>query len=289
MEKEVNTMNVTLPEKEKLSKRTITIYIISAIICIFSIIIVIAIQVLGDDVVNNMFGVSQLIKRTEEEEQQLKLQFETIFDNSIEDKSNYKTQKIDENQMIVYTNYKKQEKTDNYELNINLPYINIKNKTIQNFNQEISNTFEAKAEEIIQSNNKNAVYTVKYKASIENNILSLIIYSDLKQEMSAQRIIVQTFNYNLDEKKEINLNDILKIYSLDNTEVQNKIKDNIRKEQKKSDDLKELGYNVFSRDLESNIYDIDNIEEFFVYNNNIYIIFAYGNEGLTSEKDIVII
>lgn len=289
MEKEVNTMNVTLPEKEKLSKKTITIYIVSAIICIFSIIIVIAIQILGDDVVDSMFGVSQLIKRTEEEEQQLKLQFETIFDNSLEDKSNYKTQKIDENQMIVYTNYKKQEKTDNYELNINLPYINIKNKTIQSFNEEISNTFEAKAEEIIQNNNKNTVYTVKYKASIENNILSLIIYSDLKQEMSAQRIIVQTFNYNIDEKKEVNLKDILKIYSLDNTDVQNKIKDNIKKEQKKSDDLKELGYNVFSRDIESNIYNIENIQEFFVYNNNIYIIFAYGNEGLTSEKDIVII
>lgn len=282
-------MNVTLPEKEKLSKKTITIYIVSAIICIFSIIIVIAIQILGDDVVDSMFGVSQLIKRTEEEEQQLKLQFETIFDNSLEDKSNYKTQKIDENQMIVYTNYKKQEKTDNYELNINLPYINIKNKTIQSFNEEISNTFEAKAEEIIQNNNKNTVYTVKYKASIENNILSLIIYSDLKQEMSAQRIIVQTFNYNIDEKKEVNLKDILKIYSLDNTDVQNKIKDNIKKEQKKSDDLKELGYNVFSRDIESNIYNIENIQEFFVYNNNIYIIFAYGNEGLTSEKDIVII
>lgn len=281
-------MNVTLPEKEKLNKRTITIYIVSAIICIFSIIIVIAIQILGDDVVNSIFGVSQLIKRTEEEEQQLKLKFETIFDNGIEDKGNYRTQKLNEDEMIVYTNYKKQEKSDNYEININLPYINIKNKTIQNFNQEISNTFEAKAEEILQSNNK-AVYTVKYKASIENNILSLIIYSDLKQDSNAQRIIVQTFCYNIEEKKVLDLKEVLKIYSLDSTEVQNKIKDSIKKEQKKSDDLKELGYNVFSRDVDSDVYKIDNIKEFFVYNNNIYIIFAYGNEKLTSEKDIVII
>ena len=227
MEKEVNTMNVTLPEKDKLSKKTITIYIVSAIICVFSIIIVIAIQILGDDIVNGMFGVSKLI--------------------------------------------------------------NIKNKTIQNFNEEISNTFETKAEDILQNDSQNVVYTVKYKASIENNILSLIIYSDLKQEMNAQRIIVQTFCYNIEEKKELDLKDVLKIYSLNDTDVQNKIKDDINKEQKKSNDLKELGYNVFLRDVDSDIYNIENVEEFFVYNNNIYIIFAYGNSGLTSEKDIVII
>lgn len=282
-------MNVTLPEKEKLSKKAITIYIISAIICVFAIIVVIAIQILGNDTVDNIFGVSQLIKRTDEEEQTLKANFETIFDNKLEDKGNYRTKKIDENQEIVYIGYTKQEKTDNYEININLPYINIKNTKIHNFNKEISNTFEAKAEEVLRSNNKNIIYTVKYKSSIENNILSLIIYSDLKQERSAQRIIIQTFNFNLEENKELSLEDVLKIYDLNKTEVQSKINKDIKTEQKKSDDLKELGYNVFSRDLESDIYELKNIKEFFIYNNNIYIIFAYGNEGITSERDLVII
>lgn len=282
-------MNVILPEKEKISKKAITIYIISAIICVFAIIIVIAIQILGNDTVDNIFGVSQLIKRTDEEEQTLKANFETIFDNKLEDKGNYRTKKIDENQEIVYIGYTKQEKTDNYEININLPYINIKNTKIQNFNTEISNIFEAKAEEVLKSNNKNIIYTVKYKSSIENNILSLIIYSDLKQERSAQRTIIQTFNFNLEENKELSLEDVLKIYDLNKTEVQSKINKDIKTEQKKSDDLKELGYNVFSRDLESDIYEIENIKEFFIYNNNIYIIFAYGNEGITSEMDLVII
>lgn len=282
-------MNVILPEKEKISKKAITIYIISAIICVFAIIIVIAIQILGNDTVDNIFGVSQLIKRTDEEEQTLKANFETIFDNKLEDKGNYRTKKIDENQEIVYIGYTKQEKTDNYEININLPYINIKNTKIQNFNTEISDIFEAKAEEVLRSNNKNIIYTVKYKSSIENNILSLIIYSDLKQEKSAQRTIIQTFNFNLEENKELSLEDVLKIYDLNKTEVQSKINKDIKTEQKKSDDLKELGYNVFSRDLESDIYEIENIKEFFIYNNNIYIIFAYGNEGITSEMDLVII
>lgn len=282
-------MNLTLPEKEKVSKKTISVYIISISICILAIIIIIGIQILGNDIINNLFGISKLVKRTEQEEATLKANFETIFDNNINEKGSYRTQKIDENKEIVYSNYQKEEKNDRYEININIPYINIKNKTIEEFNKEMTNTFKAKAEEILNSEDKNAIYTVKYKANIENNILSLIIYSDLKQDTNAQRVIIQTFNFNLDENKELKLAEILKKYNLNQNEVQNKISEDIKEEQKKSQDLKELGYNVFSRDIQDDIYKIENITEYFIYNNNIYVIFAYGNNRITSEMDIVII
>ena len=86
-------MNVLLPEKEKIGKKRIFIYVIATIICILAIGIVIGIQVLGDDVINNLFGVSKLVKRTEQEEAQLKSNFENIFDNKFYDKGNYITQK----------------------------------------------------------------------------------------------------------------------------------------------------------------------------------------------------
>lgn len=282
-------MNVTLPEKEKMNKRRITIYIVALIICIIAIIVVIGVQILGDDVINNLFGINKLVKRTEQEEASLKANFENIFDNEFNYDKDYQTQKIEENENIIYTSYSKEEKKDKYEINVNLPYINIKNKTIQNFNQEISNTFEGKAEEILKSTDKNAIYTVKYKAIIENDILSLIIYSDLKQDSAAQRVIIQTFNFNLEDNKELSLEDVLKIYELNKNEVQNKIDKDIQSEQKKSEDLIELGYNVFSRDVKSEIYKVENIKEYFIYNNNIYVIFAYGNEDITSEMDLVII
>lgn len=282
-------MNVTLPEKEKISKKRITIYIISAIVCILAIIVVIGIQILGDDVIDNLFGINKITKRTEQEEAELKSNFENLFDNKLEDKGNYTTQKNEENKEIVYTSYQKEEKTENYEIKVDLPYINIKNNTIQKFNQEISNTYEAKAKEIIESKEKNIVYMVKYKAYIENNILSIIIYSNLKQDTSAQRTIIQTFNFNLEENKELKLEDILKIYNLNKNEVQNKINTDIKEEQRKTDELKELGYNMFSREVESDIYKVEKITEYFIYNNNIYIIFAYGNNQLTTEMDIVII
>lgn len=282
-------MNLELPEKEKISKNRIIIYIIIALICIISIVVVIGVQILGNDVIDNLFGINKITKRSEEEAV-LKNNFENIFDNSLENDEEYQIQKINNNENIIYTSYTKEDKNDNYEINVNLPYINIENKEVKQFNKEIKDTFEGKAEETIKNkNNNNIIYTVKYKAYIENNNLSLIIYSDLKQSTSAQRVIIQTFNYDLKENKENKLEDTLNNYSLKINDVQNKINNDIQKEQKKSEELIKLGYNVFSRDINSDIYKIDNITEYFVYKNNIYIIFAYGNNKITSEKDIVII
>ena len=284
-------MNVTLPEKNKINKRRIIIYSIAIFACILAIVVVIGIQILGNDVVDNFFGVSKITKKTEEEENRLKANFDTLFQNQLENNSSCEVKKIDKNKDIVYTNYENTDKSaNNYEMNVNLPYINIKNQSVQDYNENIKNIFQAKAEEVLKSTNSNVIYTVKYEAYIENNILSLIIYSDLKQDSSAQRIIVQTFNFNLETNKELTLEDIIKIYELDEKTVQDKIDNEIKTEEKKkkAEDLKALGYNVFTRDTKSDMYKIKNATEFFVHNNNLYIIYAYGNDKLTSERDIVV-
>jgi hypothetical protein len=282
-------MNLELPEKEKIPKRRIIMYVIILLICVIAVIVVVGVQILGNDVVDNMFGINKITKRTEEEEANLKANFENIFDNQIEDKGEYKIQKIKQDENLVYTNYTKEEKNEKHEIDVNLPYININNEETDNFNKEIENTFKGKAEEILKDSNQNIIYIVKYKAYVENNILSLVIYSDLKQNTSAQRVIVQTFNFDLKENKKLTLEDIINSFDLKKADVQNKINTDIQKEQKKSEDLIKLGYNIFSRDINSDIYKVENASEYFVYNNNIYIIFAYGNNKMTSEKDIVII
>lgn len=282
-------MKVKLPEKEKVSKKRISIYIAAIIICIFAIIIVVGVQVLGDDIINNLFGINVLVKRTEQEEALLKSNFENIFNNKINISEEYNSQKIDNDLEIVHTSYSKQHKTEKHDINVNIPFVNIKNTDIEDFNKEIKNTFQAKSEEILNNENENIIYTVKYKANIENNILSLIIYSDLKRDTSAQRVIIQTLNYDLEKNKIISLEEIINKYDLNKKDIQNKIDKNINEEYTKSEELKELGYNVFSRDIENDIYELENIREFFINENNIYIIFAYGNENITSEMDIVII
>lgn len=282
-------MNVVLPENEKVPKKRIIIYVTIIIICIIAIAVVIGVQVLGNDIVDNIFGINKITKRSEEEEAALKTNFENIFDNNAEYKDEYQVQKVENNKEIIYKNYEKQEKTANYEINVNLPYINIDNESAKKFNKEIENTFKEKAEEIINSTNRNVIYTVKYKASIENGTMSLIIYSDLKQETSAQRVIIQTFNYDLQNNKELTLENTIENYKLKKNEVQNEINKDIKEEQRRAEELKNLGYNIFTRDTDSDIYKVENVSEYFIYNNNIYIIFAYGNDKITSEMDLVII
>lgn len=282
-------MNLELPQKTKLSKKRIAIFTIIILICIISITVVIGVQILGNDVVDNIFGINKITKRSEEEEASLKSNFENIFNNQLEEKNEYKISKINRSKNTVYTSYTKEEKNDKIEVNVSIPYINIQNNEVESFNKEITNTFAGKAEDVLKTTEEKIVYIVKYKAYIENNILSVIIYSDLKQNTSAQRVIVQTFNFDLKENKKMSLEDILNSYELDMNEVQNKINTDIKEEQKKSEDLISLGYNVFSRNINSKIYKIENISEYFVYNNNIYVVFAYGNDRITSEKDIVII
>ena len=282
-------MNLELPEKEKIPRKRIIWYIVIILMCILAIAVVIGVQILGNDIVDNLFGISKITKRSEEEEATLRVNFETIFDNNVLDDENYKVQKIYKDKEIVYTDYTKEEQKEKYDINVNLPYINIKNVAVEKFNNEIKNSFQGKAEEILNTQEKNIIYTVKYKATIDNNKLSLIIYSDLKQETSAQRIIIQTFNYDLESNKELTLEDILNNYEIKKNDVQDKINKDIKEEQRKAEELKELGYNIFSRDVNSEIYKVENITEYFVYNNNIYIIFAYGNDKITSEMDLVII
>lgn len=282
-------MKLELPKKQKMPKRMKIIYIVLICICALAISVAIGTQILGNDVVDNIFGLNKITKRTEEEEAALKVNFESLLDNTLLDKGNYTVQKNNQDKEIIYTEYSKQEKKDNHELDVNLPYINIKNEEVNKFNKEIKNTFEGKAEKVSQNTDENILYTVKYKASIKENILSLIIYSDLKQSSSAQRVIVQTFNYDLSQNKTLTFEDAINEFKLKKNEVQTKINTDIQNEENKSEELIKLGYNVFSRDTKSDIYKVENISEYFIYNNNIYVIFAYGNDKMTSEKDIVII
>lgn len=79
------------------------------------------------------------------------------------------------------------------------------------YNKEIEDIFVNKARNVLQSENKNIIYTVEYVANVQDDILSLMIRSNLKEGVSAQRIIIQTYNYDLRNNKEINLEEVLKI------------------------------------------------------------------------------
>lgn len=286
-------MKVRLPERNKLKKRQLFIYISIMVVCIISIIIAFYVQFYARIDIAGIFGIRKengLGKKDEEQIQILKAEFDNIFTNNIESTEDYSNRRKDDTKQLIYTDYEKKEsKLNSYDIEVHIPYINIDNDIIKKYNEEISKTFKNKTDNVLKSENQNVIYMVEYVANVQDGILSLMIRSNLKEGSSAQRVIIQTYNYDLRNNKEITLEEALKIEQLDVQKVQNQIKNEIEIEQKKVEDLKQLGYNIYSRDTSSEIYNIQNSTEYYLTNNTLYIIYAYGNESFTSEMDLVVI
>lgn len=281
-------MNINLPKKEKMSRKAIIIYSIAILICVIAAIVIVSVQYFGKGGLDGLISISSNTEQTDL--QLLKTEFNAIFDNALTNESGINVEKIDNEKDIVFTNYTKQEvKENSYDLDLNIPKINIDKEKINEYNKEIEDTFIQKAENVLKTQNMNTIYTVQYTATIEDDILSLIIYSKLKDGSSAQRVIVTTYNYDLKNDSEIRLNDLINRKNLKKADVENKIKQEISAEQKKVEDLRAFGYEIFERDVNSDMYKVDNTEEFFIKDGKIYLIYAYGNESLTSEMDLVVI
>lgn len=287
---------MNIPEKlnYKISRNQIIIYTAIISFCIISIIVASYVQFYARIDFAEMIGIKkteEYASKTEEQIELIKSEFDNIFKNSIQnDDGNNDNKKEYKDRSLVCTKYEKQDtKTNGYEININIPYINIDNEIIRKYNEEIENIFASKARSVLNSENKNIIYTVEYTASVEDDILSLIIRSNLKEGTSAQRVIIQTYNYDLRNNKEISLSEILKIEQLDKQEIQDKINNTIQEEEKKVEDLRKLGYNIFNRDITSDMYYIENSREFYYTADALYIIYAYGNDSYTSEMDLIII
>lgn len=287
-------MKLTLPEKNKIRKKDLIIYISIMVICIISIIIAFYVQFYARIDVRRLIGIETDVefgKKTDEETQILKSEFDQIFTNTVTDNEEKNSgKKVDEEKDLIFTEYEKKEsKLNSYDIEVHIPQINIDNEIIEKYNQEIQDVFKSKTESILKSENKSIIYTVEYVANVQDDILSLMIRSNLKEGASAQRVIIQTYNYDLRNNKEITLSEVLAIEHVDEKEIQTKIKNTVEQEQKKVEALKELGYNIYNRDTTSNIYEIENSTEFYLTGNTLYIVYAYGNETFTSEMDLVII
>lgn len=287
-------MNVTLPENEKLKRKHIIIYGIIIAICIICVLVAFYVQFYARIDIARLVGIEQEIKfgsKTEEQKGQLEADFLNIFNNNIENTGgDYNSKKEDATKDLVYTKYEKKEtKTNSYDLEVHIPCINIENEVIYKYNKEIEDVFANMANKVIKSENRNIIYTVEYVANVHDGILSVMIHSNFKEGTNAQRVIIKTYNYDLRNNKEVALQEVLKYEQLEEQEVHKQITSEIKVQQQKVEDLKQLGYNIYSRDVNNDLYKIENTTEFYITEDVLYIIYAYGNESETSEMDLIII
>lgn len=287
-------MNVTLPEREKLKRKHIIIY--GSIIVISAICLIVAfyVQFYARIDIAKLVGINQEVKfgnKSEEQKNQLEADFLKVFNNNLENtEGDSNSKKKDTSKELVYTQFEKKEtKANSYDLKIHIPYINIENEIVDKYNKEIEDVFVSMVNKVIKSENRNIIYTVEYVANVQDGILSVMIHSNFKEGTNAQRVIIKTYNYDLRNNKEVSLSEILKFEQLEEQKVQKQINSEIELEQQKVEDLKQLGYNIYSRDVNNDIYKIENTTEFYITKDVLYIIYAYGNESKTSEMDLIII
>ena len=265
------------------------IYILIIIICIVAIGFAVYKQFFKDEKLGVIFGITD--EEEDEEYNNLKDNFFNIFDNSLNILGQYngKLSKIKKEEDVIIA-YNNQEQTENYTLDLKIPYFNINSEVAKKFNSEIKTTFKDKSASVVSSKDDNIIYNVKYKAYESNNILSLIILSELKEGNNNQRIIIQAYNYDLSTNKEVTINELITLKDIDINQANNKIKSEIKSSQEENIKLSELGYNTNVRDADADTYKIQNSENFFIGEKGyLYVVYAYGNKELTSETDVVII
>lgn len=224
-------------------------------------------------------------------------EFDTLFDNKL----NYQGYNVnDKNKVqptkdLVYTVASVNEIYEGkYEIHAEIPIININTEKVINMDREINAIFRQKVNSIMENGDKQdvekAIYTVDYTAYINQNILSLVIKSTLKEGNNAQRLIIKAYTYNLSTDEEISLDNMLNIKGANKTAVEQDTMRIVREAAAKTDNLASLGYKVYERDLNNSMYKIENSNNYFLGPKEaIYIIYAYGNSNLTSERDIVVV
>lgn len=216
--------------------------------------------------------------------------FKMLFTNQIY-KGNYdvsRIEKIDQAQDIIYTAAELQDTKDLYEISLKIPIININNEITQRFNQNTQEIFADRANKILQGTTEKTIFDVEYVAYLNGDILSLVIMSTLKEGEQPQRVIVQTYNYNVRTKAEVTAEEMLTSLHYDINTVNDEIKREIQQVSEEAAALQQSGYEGYNRNPEDSRYQVKNAKTYFMGENGaVYLVYAYGNNDVTSEMDII--
>ena len=197
--------------------------------------------------------------------------------------------KIDDTKELVYTFYEdNQNVSGKYSMNIHIPVINIQSDVVTGFNNLTQSIFVDKINSVMAGTEVYTIYNLDYIAYVNNNQLSVAIKATIKEGDNPQRVIVQTYNYDLEANQAVTLKEVLEDRDIDETVVENRIRTVVQNASNDADKMAESGYTVYQRNVNDEMYQIDNITNFIEGpNGELYIIFAYGNNNYTSEMDII--
>lgn len=239
-----------------------------------------------------MIGINVGSKKTAEEIAILKSNFNQLFNNSVTGTLNdkIKVSKIAPERDIVYTYYDLVHTDENYySIDAKIPIVNIDSEVAKGINADIISEFYETANNITRRKEDSTIYKVTYASFINDKILSIVIKSSLKEEGKAEKVVIKTFNYLLNEDRRITIKEMIEAKSLTLASVQNIINDDVKVAYDRAKELAAEYGALYERDLKSDIYKVENTENFFLTQEGyVYIVYAYGNNDYTNDMDIVI-
>lgn len=211
----------------------------------------------------------------------LKMDFKNIFTNSV-----ITDGKSEDYNNVVITKYDIKNKDGLYDVDVKIPKINIESSIIDEVNNKIEKIYVEKLKNIIQDTATNTIYGINYVAYVNEDILSLVIKTGLKEYADKpQRVVLQTFNYDIKGDKLLSFEDIMNRKSLNKEEIQSKIDREIKKSAEENNIP-----GMYQIEPEQDMYKIENVVEFFIGKNGyIYILYPYGNRNNTDMVDIIIL
>lgn len=259
------------------------IIIIATIILVCAIAIAIGVyaQVTNRDVIN--------YNREENNNDYAELEenFDNIFTNTINKEVSAKQDVNYDN--IVYCAYNIEEEEGNYIINAKIPLFKLENDVTKKINQEIYNTFAKTIVNIVQNSTIHTTFNLDYVVYVNNNILSLVMRCKYKNGNNPQRYIIQTYNYDLNSNKLVDINELLNYKNLNKEDAEERVLKKIKQEKEEDKVYAEQGYNAFMRNENDDIYIIENTPNYFLGKNNyLYLVYAYGNNNYTREIDLII-
>ncbi|MBQ7410266.1 MAG: hypothetical protein IJW20_02680 [Clostridia bacterium] len=274
-------------------------FAVLALICIVSICIGIYTQFFYkySDTDPLMLGINIGSKKTAEEIDILKADFNNLFTNSIIINSeNVRVDRIESSKDLVYTGYNLLNEDENfYTVNAQIPILNIDTEQAKKINAEIKTEFYDTANNVMRRTEGNTVYSVTYASFVNEDVLSLVVKSSLKEAGKAEKVTIKTYCYSLPEKRilsledVLNYSDILTVKGLTLESIQTTINDEIKKAYNNAKIIAADYGTLYERDLESEIYKVENTTNFFLTQDGyIYLVYAYGNNDYTNEMDIII-
>ncbi len=273
-----------------MNEKNQSVFLLSVIIiCVILVCIGVAIEVYISNKNENSIEAKVGIGNTKsfKEYESIKNNFNELFTNELKCDQDISINKTNPDKDIVYSGYDLFSKNeDYYSVIAKIPIVNIDNPKIAEINQKIRVDFYDKADSIMKQKDKYIDYNVSYCAFLNQNILSIAIKASYKEVDKNEKIMLKTYNYDIDKLESVSLDTIMALKKITKSKVQNTIDSSIKVAYNYA---KEYTENYYKRKLNSKIYKVKNTENYFYTNEgNLYIVYSYGNTDDSNEVDVIL-